>query len=395
MVDLPVWPVFSDEEMSAVRTVLESGRVNYWTGDECKKFEQEFASYVGTRHGVALANGSVALDLALRAIGIKAGDEVIVTPRSFYASAACIVRAGAKPVFADVDASSQNITPASIEAKVSAKTRAIMCVHHAGWPCEMREIMQLAATHDLKVIEDCAQAHGASVHDRQVGSWGDVGVFSFCQDKIMTTGGEGGMLVTNSDDIQSQVWSGKEHGKSFEAVHRTDHAPGFRWLHESFGSNYRMTEMQAAIGRCQLRKLDGWVDSRRRNAALLDGMLAQCESARVTTPPAHIGHAYYKYYFFVIQERLHKSCSRDNLIREIAARGIPGRSGSCPEIYREASFQNTALSPSERLPIARELGDTSIEIPVYPTLGREHILAIGEIVVDVMQVATTIQPGSP
>ena len=388
MVDLPVWPVFSDEEMSAVRTVLESGRVNYWTGDECKKFEQEFASYVGTRHGVALANGSVALDLALRAIGIKAGDEVIVTPRSFYASAACIVRAGAKPVFADVDASSQNITPASIEAKVSAKTRAIMCVHHAGWPCEMREIMQLAATHDLKVIEDCAQAHGASVHDRQVGSWGDVGVFSFCQDKIMTTGGEGGMLVTNDEALWKKAWSIKDHGKNYDAVFKQEHAPGFRWLHDSFGSNMRMTEMQAAIGRLQLNKLSDWNRKRNKNAAQIAQALLKYSAIKVPLPGDQIQHAYYRLYAFVDQNQLEPDWNRDRIVREITSLGIPCFSGSCPEIYDEKAFETDGIRPTTPMPNAAALGPKSLTFLVHPTLSEDDLARSAHVIDKVLSAAT-------
>jgi len=220
------WPSYSDEEATAVRNVILSNKVNYWTGTECREFEKEFAAWVGTEYAVALSNGTLALDVALKAIHISPGDEVIVTPRTFLASASCIVNAGAVPVFADVDRDSQNITADTIRAVLTPRTRAIICVHLAGWPCDMDPIMELAKTHDLFVIEDCAQAHGARYRGRMVGSIGHIGAWSFCQDKIMSTGGEGGMVTTNSRVWWTAMWSYKDHGKSWEAMYERPHPPG-------------------------------------------------------------------------------------------------------------------------------------------------------------------------
>ncbi|NLC10461.1 MAG: DegT/DnrJ/EryC1/StrS aminotransferase family protein, partial [Gammaproteobacteria bacterium] len=228
------WPSFSEEEANAVRDVVLSNKVNYWTGQEGREFEQEFAAWSGTQHAIALMNGTVALDVALQALGVGKGDEVIVTSRTFLASVSSIVNAGAVPVFAEVDVDSQNITAATIAAVLTPRTRAIICVHLAGWPCDMDPIMQLAEQHNLFVIEDCAQAHGATYKGKPVGSIGHVGAWSFCQDKIMTTGGEGGMVTTNDTDLWKTMWALKDHGKSWDAVYEREHAPGFRWLHESF-----------------------------------------------------------------------------------------------------------------------------------------------------------------
>ena len=195
------WPSFTVEEADAARAVLLSNKVNYWTGTECRNFETEFAAWCGTAHAVALANGTLALDVALKALGIGPGDEVVVTPRTFMASISCVVTAGATPVFADVDPDSGNLTAATIAAVLTPRTRAVIVVHLAGWPCDMDPIMALADQHGLKVIEDCAQAHGARYKGRSVGCMGHVGAWSFCQDKIMTTGGEGGMVTTNDAEI--------------------------------------------------------------------------------------------------------------------------------------------------------------------------------------------------
>ncbi|MEE4460859.1 DegT/DnrJ/EryC1/StrS aminotransferase family protein [Azotobacter chroococcum] len=375
MLDSPFspWPSFTEEEADAVRAVLLSNRVNYWTGEQCREFEREFAAWSGCAHAIALANGTVALDVALKALGIGPGDEVVVTPRSFFASAACIVNAGAVPVFAEVDRDSQNITAESIRAVLTPRTRALLCVHLAGWPCNMAPIMALAEARGLKVIEDCAQAHGARYRGRSVGSIGHVGAWSFCQDKIISTGGEGGMLTTDDRTLWSRIWSLKDHGKSWEAVHARRHPPGFRWLHESFGGNGRMTEMQAALGRIQLRRLPDWHARRLANAERIWRCARGLPGLRVPELPADIEHAAYKCYLFVEPQRLKDGWDRERILAEIVARGVPCFSGSCPELYLERAFEGTPWRPAERLPVARELGETSLMFLVHPTLSAAEI----------------------
>ena len=367
---LPPWPHYDDAHVDAATRVLRSGKVNYWTGDECRRFEDEFAAYHGVAHAVALANGTLALDLALRILGIGAGDEVIVTPRSFFASASSIVLAGADPVFADVDETSQDITADSIAAIIGPRTKAILVVHLAGWPCDMPAIMRLARQHGLKVIEDCAQAHGARIDGQLVGSFGDVAAFSFCQDKIITTAGEGGMLLTDDRDLWSAAWSFKDHGKSWDRVYADDHPAGFRWLHEGFGTNWRMTEIQGAIGRLQLAQLDDWLATRRHHAARLTAGLGDLPALRLTIPPANVQHAFYKYYAFLRPERLAAGWDHHRVLAALAAEGVPGLSGSCPEMYREAAFADRDLPV---LPVAQSLGETSLMLPVHPTLADADI----------------------
>ncbi len=380
------WPSFESDEIEAASRVLASGKVNYWTGSEGREFEKEFAAYVGTQHAVAVANGSVALELALKVLGIGPGDEVIATSRAFIASASSAVMVGARPVFADVDRVSQNITADSIRSTITAATKAIIPVHLAGWPCEMDEIMALAEEFSLKVIEDCAQAHGATYKGRPVGSIGDIGAFSFCQDKIMTTAGEGGMITMNSSELFEQAWAYKDHGKSYDAVYRRSHAPGFRWLHESFGTNWRLTEVQSAIGRRQLRKLPRWISARRKHAAELSACFETIPALRVTLPPPHLHHSYYKYYVFVRPETLRPGWNRDRILEEIVAQGISCFSGSCSEIYLEKAFPEE-WRPATRLPVARELGETSLMFLVHPNLQEEHIAATCAVVTSVMREA--------
>lgn len=388
------WPCFQLDEIEAATVPLRTGRVNYWTGSEGREFEKEFAACSGCDYAIALANGTVALELALYALGIGRGDEVIVTPRTFIASSSCCVMRGAIPVLADVDPLSQNITAETIRPHITSRTKAIICVHLAGWPCDMDPIMELAREHDLKVIEDCAQAHGATYKGKPVGSLADMAAFSFCQDKIMTTGGEGGMLTTNDEALWRKAWEFKDHGKSYDAVYNRQHAPGFRWLHESFGTNWRLTEMQSAIGRVQLKKLSEWTRIRNRNAAILTECLSKIPALRLTIPPPEIGHAYYKYYVFVRPEILKNSkfkiqnttlnC-RDSIMGAINAEGIPCFSGSCSEIYLEKAFVDAGYSPAERLPIAKELGDTSLMFLVHPTLSDVDMLDTCRVVEKIFQ----------
>ena len=366
------WPCFEDDEISAVVRILQSGDVNQWTGSEVHAFENEFSQYVGVNHSIALANGSLALDLALIILGIGPGDEVIVTPRTFVASASCITLRGAVPVFADVDPVSQNITVESVQKCLSPKTKAVIAVHLAGWPCELDKLRKICDENGLFLIEDCAQAHGARYKDRNVGSYGDFAAFSFCQDKIMTTGGEGGMLVTNNEELWKRAWSFKDHGKDYDVVFHDEHPPGFRWLVKTLGTNYRMTEMQAAIGRIQLKKLDSWVEKRRKDALILSEGFKQFDALRVTSPPADVYHSFYKYYVFVRPERLREPWSRDRILYELSEMGIPCGTGICPEVYLEDVFNiyewKSSSGEKNRLETARQLGETSMMFLVHPTL---------------------------
>jgi len=389
--NFPLWPFYGPDEIGAVRRVLRSGNVNYWTGEEGRLFEKEFAANVGVSYAVALMNGTVALEAALMALNIGENDEVIVPSRGYIASASSPMLHGARTIFADVDRDSQNITAETIKRVLTRHSRAIVAVHLAGWPCEMDSIMALAKRNGLAVIEDCAQSCGASYKGRPVGSFGDVAAFSFCQDKIVTTGGEGGMILTNNEDIWSKIWSYKDHGKNYKAgynSHNSQPGPLFRWLHESFGTNWRMTEMQAAIGRIQLRKLPKWIEKRRRNANILTKAFLKIPALRVTRPPDSIGHAYYKYYVFINPQKLKSGWNRERVIRAINAEGIPCFTGSCSEIYLEKAFTSIGMRPKKRLSVAKELGETVMMFLVHPTLSERDMRDTVQSVVKVMAVAS-------
>ena len=400
------WPCFSREEAQAAADVILSNKVNYWTGNECREFEKEFAVWTGSLHAVALANGTLALDVALKALDIAPGDEVVVTPRTFIASVSCVVNAGATPVFADVELNSGNISDRTIRAVLTSRTKAIICVHLAGWPCDMDPIMNLAAERGLKVIEDCAQAHGARYKGRSVGSIGHIGAWSFCQDKIMTTGGEGGMVTTNDRELWKKMWSYKDHGKSYEALYERDHPPGFRWVHDSFGTNWRMLEVQAAIGRIQLKKIPEWTALRNSYANSLAGVCSrfsairlpdfQCNSLCAAGCCFRNGctHAMYKFYAYIRPENLNDGWTRDRIVEEIKNHGVPCYQGSCSEVYLEKAFEGTSCRPVESLPAAKALGENSLMFLVHPTLTAVEIKLACVAIESVMKLASRPEAGA-
>ena len=382
------WPSFTLEEAESVRNVLLSNKVNYWTGNECREFEKEFAVWSNSKYAIALGNGTLALDSAFKALDIGDGDEVIVTARTYIASVTSIVNSGAIPIFADIDLNSQNITAKSIRSKITNRTKAIVCVHLAGWPCEMDEIIDLANESNLFVIEDCSQAHGAKYKGKPVGSIGDVGCWSFCQDKIMTTGGEGGMVTTNDKSLWGKMWSYKDHGKSYEAVYERKHQEGFRWVNESFGTNWRMTEMQGVIGRIQLKRMSDWHAKRFANAHKIWNIAEMCKGLYVPTIPDYIEHAAYKCYVFIKLKELKKGWDRNKVLKEINKQSVPCYTGACSEVYLEKAFDNTGFRPKERLVNAKELGESSLVFLVHPTLTKDEIQQTCNTITSVMNLAT-------
>lgn len=382
------WPHYDEAEKAAVLSVLDSNKVNYWTGQQCREFEQAFAQYTHCDYAVAVANGTVALDLAWQALNMPKGSEVIVTSRTFIASISSIVLAGLVPVFADIEHDSQNISVATISEKVSAKTKAILCVHLAGWPCEMDDILALANEHELYVVEDCAQAHGATYKGKPVGSIGDIAAWSFCQDKIMTTAGEGGMVTTNNKSLWEKVWSFKDHGKSWSAVYEKEHQPGFRWLHESFGTNWRMTEIQGAVGLQQLKKMPGWMKKRQAYAAQIFAEATNSAALYVPPIPEYLEHAFYKCYVYVRPEKLKPDWDRDRIINAVNQLNVPCFSGSCSEVYLEKAFDDTGFRPEQPLPNAVALGEQSLMFLVHPTLSQEEITRTCDALTSVMKQAS-------
>jgi len=362
------WPRHEEDEIAAVAAVLRSGRVNSLVhGDQCRAFEAEFADFCGMPHAISLANGTLALELALRGLGIGPGDEVIVPARSFFATAACVVAVGATPVFADIDPISQGIDPDSVERVAGPATRAVIAVHLAGWPCDMDALCAVCDAQGLLLIEDCAQAHGAEYRGRRVGSFGAAAAFSFCTDKIISTGGEGGMVLLAERDAWARAWAYKDHGKNPAKVFNPVPGKGFRYIHDSFGSNFRMTEMQAAIGRAQLDKLPEWLARRRANAAVLAEGLADDPLVRLPQVPDYVAHAFYRFTMLIEPARLARGCEPSDLLAWLNAAGVPAASGSCPDMSKEHAFHQCQPRRDGTLANAADIGRRSLVLPVDHT----------------------------
>ena len=384
------WPHFDSDDIKAVSEVLKSGKINRWTGSKNLEFEKKFSEYIGVRHCIAVSNGTLALELALEGLCVGPGDEVITTCRTFMASASAAVMRGARPVVVDIDENSQCLSPDAIRRAVTGKTKAIIAVHHAGMPCDMDSIMKIAREKKLFVIEDCAQAHGAVYKGRKVGGIGDVGAWSFCQDKIISSGGEGGAVTTNNTKVWKKMWSFKDHGRNYDLVYSKKTFPvGFRWFLESFGSNYRMTEMQAVLAMNGLSHLEEWVDIRNRNAEILTSFIKPFKFARVPVVPDGVRCAYYKYYFFVDESGMKKGWSAQRVIEKISSRGIPAFSGTCWNISNEKCFKKAGWSKSaSELPVAAKIGRESVMLLVHPTLTTSDMRRAGKVVSEVLKEAS-------
>jgi len=382
------WPSYTPAEIEKVAEVLASNRVNYWTGEEGRLFEREFATYIHSQHAVAVANGTIALLCAWKALELGPGDEVIVPARTYVVSASSVVLTGATPVFADVDLDSQNITVESIARMITPRTKAICCVHLAGWSCDMDALNDLASSHGIPLVEDCAQAHGATWQGKPVGGLADIAAWSFCQDKIITTGGEGGMVTTQDEKYREAIWSYKDHGKSWSSVYDKKSPSGFSLMHDTIGINGRLPEMQSAIGRIQLGMMPEWIRARRANGHRILDTAATLSALRVAYPPSTVGHAWYRAYVFVRSEALKIGWTRDRIIKAMNVNGVPCSQGSCSEVYLEKCFTSAGISPGTRLPAAQELGETSLMFLVHPTLTEDEISKTCDTLVKVVQQAT-------
>lgn len=388
---MPPWPVLDEAAIAAAAAVLRSGRLNYWVGEHGRAFEREYAESLGRRHAVAVANGTVALELALRAFGIGHGDEVVVPSRTFIATASSVIAVGATPVIADIDPGSGNLTADTVRAVARPSARAVIPVHLGGWPVDMDPLVAFAQGRGLRVIEDCAQAHGAVYRGRPVGALGsDAATFSFCQDKIIPLG-EGGVVVLDDDKAYDRAWAYKDHGKSLLKVGGSadgENGASFRWLVDSFGTNWRLPEVSAAVGRVGLRMLPEWHAARRLNALRLAEGLADIAALRTPLPPEGVEHAFYRLYAFVQPEALAEDWNRDRIAAAVLAEGVPCQYGTCAEIYREQAFVGAGLGPVERLPAAAHAHETSLAFFVHPTLGQTDIDDTVVAVRKVMEVAS-------
>ena len=360
------WPSYSKTEAGLVRDVIQSNKVNYWSSETCKIFENNFSKYHGVKYATAVMNGSVALEIALKALDLKKNDEVIVTSKSFVISASAVLNIGAKPVFSDIEYESGNIDPNFVKKLINKKTKVIIVVHLSGWPCDMDKIIRLSKKFNIKIIEDCSQAHGAKINNKFVGSFGDLSIWSFCNDKIMTTGGEGGMITTNNKNYYKKVNSYKDHGKNFSKIKNNKNKIGFQYVHDDFGSNYRMTAMQSAIGIYQLKQLKSWVSKRFNHYKYFLNSLKNINGLIIPKLPKNIIHASYRMYVYLDYSKIKKKISVREVIKMIRSYGVPCSTGACSEIYREIIFKKYFKKPIKRLKNAKLSDETSIAFFINP-----------------------------
>lgn len=372
-VKFTTWPNYSNYEANLVKKIIQSNKVNYWSGKTCKIFEEKFSKFHSLKYAVSVMNGSVALEVALKSIGLKKKDEVIVTSKSFIISASAVLNLGATPVFSDIQSESGNIDPEHIQKLITKKTKAIIVVHLAGWPCEMGKILNLSKKFKIKIIEDCSQAHGAKLDKKYVGSFGDLSIWSFCNDKIMTTGGEGGMIATNNKEYYKKANSYKDHGKNFEKIKNNKKKIGFQYVHDDLGTNYRMTSMQGALGIYQLGKLDNWVSKRFNFYKYMLSKLVNIDGIKLPNIPKNITHATYRMYIQLDFSKLKKNINIRQVIKMIRDEGTPCSTGACSEIYNELVFKKYFKGSFKRFKNAKLSDETSIAFFVNPFTKKKEI----------------------
>jgi len=382
------WPVYTKSLASLSSKVLLSGKVNYWTGIHGKLFEKEFSKKFKIKYSATVSNGSIGLEIALLALGIKKGDEVIVTSRSYYSSVSSIIRVGAKPVFADIELTSMNISPISIKENITKKTKAIICVHLYGMPCNMQVIQDLVKNKNIKIIEDCSQAHGAQINSTKVGSFGDIAVWSFCNDKIISTGGEGGMVSTNNKNLYNKVWSYKEIGKNLIKMKDVHKSSNFPYIHDFIGTNARMTEIQSLIGRHQLKQLDNFIKIRNLNASRMTKALSNFKSIITPTHEKKIKHAYYRYTIIFNNKYLKKNYNREIIMNLLKSKNIFCNVGGCPSIYKEKFFIKNQIKPKNYLKNTNYIGKNSISFQIDQTILKKDLTLMINTLIKIMNEAT-------
>ncbi len=362
------WPIVSNQEIKLVNNVLKSNKLNYWTGENCKKFEEEFSKLIKTKYSISLANGSVGLDIAIKSLNLKKNSEVIVTPRSYISSVTSVINQGLTPVFADIDLNSQNIEYETIIKKITKNTKAILVVHLGGMPANMTKIISFAKKNKIKIIEDCSQAHGAKINNKYVGTFGDISIWSFCNDKILNTLGEGGIIATKSFMIYKKLWALKDCGKNFSKFKKFKKKNKFKWVHDFEGTNLRMTEVQAAIGRYQLKKLTTWVNMRNYISKKIISICKNFKSIRTQIVPSKFLNSYYRCYIFLDYKHIKKGWTREKILQYLNTNGIYCDVGSCPEIYKEKFLSKQKHINLKSLKNANLIGKSSIAFKVFPNI---------------------------
>lgn len=379
MIPKSKWPNYDVNILTKITTLLQSGKTNYLVGKEGLLFEKNFSKFYKIKYANAVANASLGLELSLLSLNLNKGDEVIVTPRSYHSSVSCVIRAGLTPVFADIDRQTMNICPKSIRKNISKKTKAIICVHLYGMPCKMNDIIKLSKEYKIKVIEDCSQAHGSKIGRKYVGSFGDISVFSYCQDKIISTGGEGGMIATNNKKLNDKIWSLKEIGKNKDKFIKINSlSNNFPYVHDTIGTNARITEIQSCIGNYQLKKLKNYIRVRNENAKIFFNKLKNCKYLIIPNHNSQIIHSYYRYTVIINNKKL----SRSILMKNLKKKGVTCTVGGCPTIYNERYFVKNFNINKKNYPNAEYLKNRTLSFLVDQTINKKDIKKVCSILLD-------------
>ena len=332
------WPNFSQNLIQKVVKVIKSGNINYTYGTQGKKFENFFSKYIGNKYSIALCNGTAALEVALKSLELPKKSEIIVPARSFFSSAACIVNTGHIPIFADVDLITQNISIQDVKKKITKRTKAIICVHLGGMPCDMYNLKKIAKKNNLKIIEDCSQAHGASIENKKIGSFGDISTWSFCTDKIISTLGEGGMISTNKKKLYEFCKSYINHGTKLKNDKKNFNK--FIYNKDSFGTNLRLTEIQSCSGLEQLKNLKKIQIKREKMSKDYFNLIMKNQNHLYSYyPPQKTKSAWYRFYFFIKSDVKNYKKIRNKIIKNLKQKNLRCFTGACPEIYLEKSFK--------------------------------------------------------
>lgn len=382
---LPAWPQY-DEEIEAAVQVLRSGKHARQSGSYVALFEEAFASYFGVKYAIATSSGTAAIHVALAALGIGPGDDVINTAHCFIGTATPVVHCGAVPIFADIDSKTFNIDPASVREKITPYTKAIVPVHLNGCPADLERLQEIARQNHLYIVEDAAQAHGATYNGKFVGTFGEMGCFSFWEDKIISTAGEGGMIITNDEQLAQRAKMIHHHG---ELRKDGDYYKGERlYFHPFLGYNFRMTEVQGAIGLVQLKKLPQYIAMRRKNAHRLTQLICEIEGVLPPYEPENVTHVYYKY-ILTLDRKVLKTPAIE-IAKAISAEGIPATRRyptplhQQPIFVEKRGFGNTSapftkpwypghVTYGSGLPVAESLPNDLIMIRMNPLLSEEDL----------------------
>lgn len=352
-------PLVGENELKGIREVLDSGMLAY--GQVVKDFEKEYADYLGVAHAKAVANGTAALDVALKSLDVGKGDEVITTPFSFIASSNCILFQGAKPVFSDIDESTYNLDPDGVLEKINDKTKAILLVHLFGQPADMGPFKDIAEDHDIRLVEDACQSHGAEYEGEKVGGIGDIGTFSFYPTKNMTTS-EGGMVTTNDENFAEKSHLIRDHGQSE------------KYTHDILGYNLRMTNISAAIGRSQLKNLDHWNEKRIKNAEMFTQGIKDIDGLTPPTVKNNVKHVFHQY---VIRVEDGYSLDRQELMAKLREDGIGSAVHYPVTIPEQPLYKDNGYS-SDEYPISKEAAKRVLSLPVHPSVTSEDVKTILE-----------------